>query len=36
MRRRRRRFDNIAELRAFPGVNPDKLEKRKTRILFEP
>ena len=35
-RRQRRRFDNIAELRAFPGVNPDKLGKRKARILFEP
>ena len=35
-RRQRRRFDNVAELRAFPGVNPDKLEERKARILFEP
>jgi len=35
-RRQRRRFGNIAELRAFPGVNPDKLEERKARILFEP
>ena len=35
-RRERRRFDNLAELRAVPGVNPDKLEKRKARILFEP
>jgi DNA uptake protein ComE-like DNA-binding protein len=35
-RRQRRRFDNIAELRAFPGVNPDRLEERKARILFEP
>jgi competence ComEA-like helix-hairpin-helix protein len=33
-RRERRRFDNLAELRAVPGVNPDKLEKRKARILF--
>ena len=35
-RRQRRRFDNLAELRAFPGVNLDKLEERKARILFEP
>ena len=35
-RRQRRRFNNIAELRVFPGVNPDKLEERKARILFEP
>jgi len=35
-RRQRRRFNNIAELRAFRGVNPDKLEERKARILFEP
>ena len=35
-RRQRRRFDNIAELRAFPGVNSDRLEERKARILFEP
>jgi DNA uptake protein ComE-like DNA-binding protein len=35
-RRQRRRFDNIAELREFPGVNADKLEDRKARILFEP
>jgi competence ComEA-like helix-hairpin-helix protein len=34
--RQRRRFENIAELRAFPGVNADKLEERKARILFEP
>jgi hypothetical protein len=33
-RRQRRRFDNIAELRAFRGVNPDKLEERSARILF--
>jgi len=35
-RRQRRRFENIAELRVFRGVNPDKLEERKARILFEP
>jgi competence ComEA-like helix-hairpin-helix protein len=35
-RRERRRFDNLGELRAVPGVNPDKLEERKARILFEP
>jgi hypothetical protein len=35
-RRQRRRFDNIAELRAFPGVNPNKLKERKARIFFEP
>lgn len=35
-RRQRRRFNNLAELSAFPGVNPDKLGERKARILFEP
>ena len=35
-RRQRSRFNNMAELRAFPGVNPDKLEERKARIFFEP
>ena len=35
-RRERQRFDNLAQLREFPGVNPDKLEERKARILFEP
>jgi DNA uptake protein ComE-like DNA-binding protein len=33
-RRQRRRFDNIAELRTFLGVNPDKFEERKARISF--
>ena len=35
-RRQRQPFANIAELRAVPGVDPDKLEERKSRILFEP
>jgi DNA uptake protein ComE-like DNA-binding protein len=35
-RRERRRFDNLAELGAVPGVNPDTLEERKARILFDP
>ena len=33
-RRQRQAFTNIAQLRAIPGVNPDKLEERKSRILF--
>ena len=33
-RRQRSRFANIAQLRAVPGVDPDKLEQRKSRILF--
>lgn len=33
-RRQRRPFANIAELRAVPGVDPGKLELRKSRILF--
>ena len=35
-RRDRQHFNNLAQLREFPGVNPDKLEERKDRILFEP
>jgi len=33
-RRERQPFANIAELRAVPGVDAAKLEKRKSRILF--
>ena len=33
-RRERRRFGNLAELRAVPGIDPDTLEKRKDRIRF--
>jgi competence ComEA-like helix-hairpin-helix protein len=33
-RRERQPFANIAQLRAVPGVNPDKLEERKSRIVF--
>jgi competence ComEA-like helix-hairpin-helix protein len=33
-RRQRQRFANIAQLRAVPGVNADKLEERTSRILF--
>ena len=33
-RRQRRPFANIGELREVPGVDPDKLEQRKSRILF--
>jgi DNA uptake protein ComE-like DNA-binding protein len=33
-RRERQPFANLAELRAVPGVDPGKLEKRKSRILF--
>ena len=33
-RRQRQPFDNIAQLRAVPGVDPSKLELRKSRILF--
>lgn len=33
-RRQREPFANIAQLRAVPGVDPDKLEQRKSRILF--
>lgn len=33
-RRQRRPFATLAELRAVPGVDPDKLEQRKSRILF--
>ncbi len=32
--RRRQPFANLAELRAMPGVDPAKLELRKSRILF--
>ena len=32
--RERHPFANLAELRAVPGVNPAKLELRKSRILF--
>jgi len=32
--RERRAFANLAELRAVPGVDPAKLELRKSRILF--
>ena len=33
-RRERQSFANIAELRLIPGVVPDRLEQRKSRILF--
>jgi competence ComEA-like helix-hairpin-helix protein len=33
-RRQRHPFTNIAQLRAVPGVNAEKLEERKSRILF--
>lgn len=33
-RRQRQPFANLAELRAIAGVDSDKLEKRKSRILF--
>jgi hypothetical protein len=33
-RRRRQPFDGIVQLRAVPGVDPSKLEQRKSRILF--
>ena len=33
-RRERQPFANIAELRAVPGVDPAKVEQRKSRILF--
>jgi DNA uptake protein ComE-like DNA-binding protein len=33
-RRQREPFANIAQLRAVPGVDSGKLEKRKSRILF--
>ena len=33
-RRQRHPFANIAQLRAVPGVDPGKLEQRKSRILF--
>ncbi|MDQ2899023.1 MAG: helix-hairpin-helix domain-containing protein [Acidobacteriota bacterium] len=33
-RRERQPFANIAQLRAVPGVDPGKLELRKSRILF--
>jgi competence ComEA-like helix-hairpin-helix protein len=33
-RRRRQPFASIIQLRAVPGVNPDTLEQRKSRILF--
>jgi len=33
-RRQRHRFATIAQLRAVPGVDADKLEQRKSRILF--
>jgi len=33
-RRQSQPFANIAQLRALPGVDPDKLEQRKSRILF--
>jgi competence ComEA-like helix-hairpin-helix protein len=32
--RQRQPFANIAELRAVPGVDPGRLEQRKSRILF--
>jgi competence ComEA-like helix-hairpin-helix protein len=32
--RQRHAFANLAELRAVPGVDPAKLELRKSRILF--
>jgi len=33
-RRQRQPFANLAQLRAVPGVDPDKLEQRKSRIFF--
>jgi competence ComEA-like helix-hairpin-helix protein len=33
-RRQRQPFANIAQLREVPGVDPGKLEQRKSRILF--
>jgi competence ComEA-like helix-hairpin-helix protein len=33
-RRERQPFANIAQLRTVPGVDPAKLEERKSRILF--
>jgi competence ComEA-like helix-hairpin-helix protein len=33
-RRQRQPFANIEQLRAVPGVDPGKLDKRKSRILF--
>jgi DNA uptake protein ComE-like DNA-binding protein len=33
-RRQRQPFANIDQLRAMPGVDSDKLEQRKSRILF--
>ncbi len=33
-RRQRQPFANLSQLRAVPGVDPDKLEQRKSRILF--
>jgi DNA uptake protein ComE-like DNA-binding protein len=33
-RRQRQPFASIAELRSVTGVNPDRLEERKSRILF--
>lgn len=35
-RRQKQPFENMDQLRAFPGVNPGKLEERKDRILFSP
>jgi DNA uptake protein ComE-like DNA-binding protein len=32
--RQRQPFANLAELRTMPGVDPTKLESRKSRILF--
>lgn len=34
LNRQRQPFANLAELRAVPGVDPAKLELRKSRILF--
>lgn len=33
-RRARQPFANIAQLRAVPGVDPGKVEQRKSRIMF--
>lgn len=33
-RRERQPFASIAQLRAMPGIDPARLEQRKTRILF--
>jgi len=33
-RRQQQPFANLAQLRAIPGVDPEKLEQRKSRILF--